>query len=208
MQAKGWRGLRPMQARSGAVVLGGHGDLLISAGTAGGKTEAAFLPAITVLDRKKPQSVGIICVSPLKSLINDQFQRLVPLAAEHGLPIVRWHGDESREAKEAFFRTGRGICLITPESIEALLLHRAGKLKAVFGGLMFFIIDELHAFLTGDRGAHLASLLERLEDITGSSARRIGLSATLGDPAIAARWLRARSGLQVELVTEDRKSVV
>ncbi len=196
-----------MQLRAGAALMAGQGDLLISAGTAGGKTEAAFLPAISLIDRVQPQSVGVICVSPLKSLINDQYQRLRPLAAEHGLPIVRWHGDESRDAKEAFFKTARGICLITPESIEALLLHRAGRLRGVFGQLQFVIIDELHAFLTGDRGAHLASLLERLEDASGASPRRIGLSATLGDPAIAARWLRPGGSDRVALVTDGKKGV-
>ena len=59
--------------------MGWNGDVLISAGTAAGKTEAAFLPALTQAVGDKGEGLSILYVAPLKALINDQFGRLTTL---------------------------------------------------------------------------------------------------------------------------------
>lgn len=204
MRLKGWGGLRPIQARSTLALLQGRrGDLIISAGTASGKTEAAFLPAVSSIIGNPTPGVGILSVSPLKSLINDQFARLSTLGEAVGIPVTRWHGETPYEEKQALLRNPSGIMIITPESLEALLLRRRGQLPKLFAGLRYVIVDELHAFLAGDRGVQVASLLARLDRVLGRSPDRIGLSATLGDPVIAASWLRPSDPSRVIIVEEE-----
>lgn len=209
MAAKGWDGLRPIQIRAVEAVLRGDDDVIVSSGTASGKTEAAFLPTVSSLASSPVGTVGILSVSPLRSLINDQYGRLASLGEAVGLPVTRWHGETPAEEKRELRRTPRGVVIITPESLEALLLKRRGDVERMFGHLRFVVIDELHAFLAGERGAHLASLLARLDAAVGRRVRRIGLSATLGDPRIAAGWLRPAAPDRVALIEEDvgRRSI-
>lgn len=77
--AQGWSSLRPIQAEACRVLFDTDHHLLIAAGTASGKTEAAFLPALTLLHENPSRSVGAIYISPIKALINDQFDRLTDL---------------------------------------------------------------------------------------------------------------------------------
>lgn len=184
-----WDELRDVQDHTIGAVLGGDGDVLVSATTAAGKTEAAFLPVLTeVADRKEP-GLSVLYVSPLKALINDQFGRLEQLCERLEIDVVRWHGDAPQSAKERTRRNPRGVALITPESIEALFVRRPAEARKLLGALDFIVIDELHAFLKGPRGLHLSSLLRRIDAMSRKRPRRIGLSATIGDPIIAAAWL-------------------
>lgn len=203
MAGKGWAGLRPIQERAAAAIMRSDEDVIVSSGTASGKTEAAFLPSVSMLATSPVGTVGILSVSPLRSLINDQYSRLASLGEAVGLPVTRWHGETPADEKRALRRTPRGIVIITPESLEALLLKRRGDVERMLGHLRFVVVDELHAFLAGERGAHLAALLVRLDAALGRRVRRIGLSATLGDPRIAAGWLRPSAPGRVALVEED-----
>ena len=75
---QGWTDLRDIQKEAIRPVLACNSDLVISASTAAGKTEAAFLPAITVI-ADETSGFGILYISPLKALINDQYRRLEEL---------------------------------------------------------------------------------------------------------------------------------
>ncbi len=114
--------------------------------------------------------------------------------------VVRWHGDAPHSAKKKLLRDPRGIALITPESVEAMFVRRATDALRLFGKLEFVVVDELHAFLQGPRGLHLASLLRRIDEISKIRPRRIGLSATIGDLDAAARWLNPEHPDSVALV--------
>lgn len=205
---QGWKELRPVQEVAGAAILQGDSDVLISAETAAGKTEAAFLPLLTKamqreVEGRHQEGLAILYISPLKALINDQYRRLSGLCEAMDLPCVRWHGDAPQSAKDRLRRDPRGVVLITPESIEAMLLRRPRDAKRMFGSLDAILIDELHAFLSGARGLHLASLLRRIDAIANARARRVGLSATLGDLAQAARWLNPQDEGAVRIVAEE-----
>lgn len=195
-----WQELRDVQDRAIATVLGGTGDVLIAAATAAGKTEAAFLPVLTVTAEREDKGFAVLYVSPLKALINDQFRRLDQLCERLEMPVVRWHGDAPQSAKDKARRNPAGVVLITPESIEAMLIRRPADALAMLGSLDFIVIDELHAFLTGPRGLHLASLLRRIDALTGHRARRIGLSATIGNLRLAAAWLNPEQPASVQIV--------
>lgn len=186
---EGWTELRQVQDQSISAILTGDEDVLICAATAAGKTEAAFLPLLTQAASREAPGLAILYVSPLKALINDQARRLDGLCETLGLPLVRWHGDAPQGPKTRTFKHPRGVALITPESIEAMLVRRPADARRLFGALDAIVIDELHAFLRGPRGLHLASLLRRIDALADRRPRRIGLSATIGDPAIAASWL-------------------
>ena len=185
----GWQELRPVQVAAAEVLFGSDDHLLLSTGTASGKTEAAFLPALTLLEENPSDSVGILYISPLKALINDQFVRLRALLEEGPIPVCKWHGDASPGAKQRLLRRPEGVLQITPESLEGLLTRRPADCAALFGGLRFVIVDEVHYFMTNERGIQLQCLLERMERAARCSPRRIGLSATLGAPEAAQRWL-------------------
>lgn len=184
-----WEELRDVQDKAIGAILDNAGDVVIAASTAAGKTEAAFLPILTAVADRTDKGLSVLYISPLKALINDQFRRLDLLCERMEIDVVRWHGDAPQAAKAKVRRNPRGVALITPESIEAMLVRRPGEARAMLSSLDFIVIDELHAFLKGPRGLHLASLLRRIDAFASKRARRVGLSATLGDLSVACQWL-------------------
>lgn len=137
-------------------------------------------------------------LSPLKALINDQFQRLESLCEEAEVPVFRWHGDVLASSKRKARERPAGIVLITPESLEALFVRRGSEIARLFAGLRYAVIDELHAFIGTERGVQMQSLLARLEVVLGRGVPRVGLSATLGDLGLAAECLRPGAGAAVK----------
>jgi ATP-dependent Lhr-like helicase len=195
--AQKWGALRPVQeAAIHAVLDFPTRDVILSAPTASGKTEAAFLPLCTrLLAHQDGGSVGaagidVLYISPLKALINDQFGRLDRLCEALEIHVHRWHGDVSASRKQQVFRKPNGILLITPESLEALFVRHGTQMRRLFGALDAVVIDELHAFFGSERGRQLQSLLHRVEAATGRRTPRIALSATLSDLSAAALFLR------------------
>jgi len=186
---QGWQELRDLQVEAIAAILDGAGDVLITTGTASGKTEAAFLPILSRLAQEPAAGVQAVYVGPLKALINDQFRRLEPLCEQGGIAVHRWHGDVGAGQKSDLLERPGGVLQITPESIESLLINQSGSLRRLFGGLRFIVIDEVHSFLESDRGVQLRSQMERLSAYAARRPRRVGLSATVGDVAAACAWL-------------------
>ncbi len=190
----GWKVLRGVQNAAAQAIFGTEDNVLITASTASGKTEAAFFPILTLNEENPPASVGVLYISPLKALINDQFERLSALCEEAGIAVTRWHGDAPQSQKRRLLKKPSGILQITPESLEALMLTRHMEIASLFGDLRFVVIDEIHSLLRGDRGLQTFCLIERMCRLAGCRPRRIGLSATIGNPEQAARFLAAGSG--------------
>lgn len=192
-----WEELRAIQAQAIEAVFNTSNHLLVMSGTASGKTEAVFFPIVTTLYNDPPTSIGALYIGPLKALINDQFSRLAQILQEADIPVQSWHGDIAQSKKAAFLKHGRGILQITPESLEAMLIRRTNDLSRLFGDLRFVVIDEVHAFISSDRGRQVLCQLERLEAYQTHPPRRIGLSATIGEPDLAMQWLAGRTGIEV-----------
>ena len=184
-----WEELRGIQVAACEVIFNSGDNLLLSSGTATGKTEAAFLPVLTELYNNPSKSVGVMYISPLKALINDQFIRLEHLLIDSHIPVCKWHGDAPQQKKDALVKNPDGLVQITPESLESLLTNKRGACLRMFSDLRFIIIDEVHQFMRDARGIQLLCILERLQMLTGVIPRRIGLSATLGDVSLAQTWL-------------------
>lgn len=207
-----WGALRPIQEEAAAPILEGARDVVIAANTAGGKTEAAFLPiASRVAEEWEDENVGalsVLYISPLKALINDQFERLQALFEPLDVPVFRWHGDVSASRKRRA-RTEGGLLLITPESLEAQFIRRGHEMGAWLAPLRYVVIDELHAFVGGERGRQLQSLLHRVELAARRRVPRVALSATMGDMDMASAFLRPGAGAEAEqIVDADERQTV
>lgn len=189
----GWQSLRAVQNAAGDAIFNTDENVLLTASTASGKTEAAFFPILTLLEEDPAASVGVLYIAPLKALINDQFGRLNELCEEQGIAVTKWHGDASQTQKRKLLRKPSGILQITPESLESLMINKHMEIASLFSDLRFIVIDEIHAMLRADRGGQTFCLMERLCRLAGCDPRRIGLSATIGNPEEAGRFLAAGS---------------
>lgn len=200
-----WTELRPLQVEAIHALAESSRHVILAAGTASGKTEAAFLPILSNIADDARGSVAVLYVGPLKALINDQFRRVEELCQHLEVPVFRWHGDVSATHKKRLIEKPGGVLLITPESLESLFVNRSEHLGRLFGGLQFVVIDELHSFLRSDRGTHLRSLLCRLRHLGGGSdeVRLVGLSATIGDYGVAQRYLDASDPREVQIVHDE-----
>lgn len=205
---QGWTGLREIQCLAIEPILSEKTDVLISASTAAGKTEAFFLPALSTIAHQET-GVGILYVSPLKALINDQDRRLESLSDLLEIPVTPWHGDSSQSRKKKLKASPSGVVLITPESLESLLIRDSGWIKAAFSNLKYIVIDEFHAFIGSERGHHLLSLLHRLEHLLGrleTPIPRVALSATLGELEKVPLSLRPNRSLPCKIIKDTHST--
>ena len=171
--------LKVTQEIAADAIMNTDAHVLITSRTASGKTEAAFLPALSLLSKKPSKSIGILYISPLKDLINDQNKRLSSLLKYGNIPVFSWNGDVSGSQKQKVLEINQGILQMTPESLEAMLMVNPQNAVRLFSDTQFIIIDEIHSFLGSDRGGELFNLMVRLERLCGRQYRRIALSATL-----------------------------
>ena len=203
-----WTELRPIQVQAIHALLGETGHLIISAMTAGGKTEAAFLPVLSHIVGATVPGVQALYIGPLKALINDQFRRLEDLCALAEIPVHKWHGDVGASAKRELLDSPSGVLLITPESVESLFINRTNNLPSLLGNLAFIVIDEMHSFMGSERGAHLKSLIARIAQLCATQPRIVGLSATLGDIDLAKQWLCPRDPASVHIITGEGEKTI
>ncbi|MBE6630709.1 MAG: DEAD/DEAH box helicase [Ruminococcaceae bacterium] len=194
-----WDSLRGIQVAAARTLLDSDRHLLLTSGTASGKTEAAFFPILSRLFENPSHTVAVLYVAPLKSLINDQFARMEELLEESGIPVTHWHGDVSASHKKKLLETPSGVLQITPESLESMLLHRSNDIVRIFGDLRYVVIDEVHTLTGSDRGNQIQCQLSRIARLIGKQPTRVGLSATVGNPALAAAWLAGDSGIEVDV---------
>lgn len=205
---QGWQELRGVQIDAARVLLGSEDNLLLSSSTASGKTEAVFFPILSDLCNNPPKSgVSVLYIAPLKSLINDQFARMEELLSLTGIRVTHWHGDVGASQKTRLLRNPEGILQITPESLESMLMNRSNDIVRLFGGLRYVVLDEIHTLIGADRGAQVICQLCRIGALIGHHPRRIGLSATIGDPSMAAEWLGAGSGRKTQAPIPERQKI-
>ena len=199
---KGWNDLLPIQKASLRPILEKKKDIIISASTASGKTEAAFLPALTAVSNEQKKGIRILYISPLKALINDQFRRVSELAAELSIKVTPWHGDISANRKIKILEHPEGIILTTPESLESLLINHVSWLMESMSGLDYVVIDEFHVFMGSQRGYQLQSQLHRIDNLAKHKVVRIALSATFSDASAVISYLRPNSKSNAMLITD------
>lgn len=185
----GWHTLRPLQEEAVAPLLAGE-DAVLLAPTAGGKTEAAVFPLLSRMNQRGWKGTSVLYVCPLKALLNNLHPRLETYAGWLGRSTGLWHGDITTARRRRLLVQRPDILLTTPESLESMLVSTHVDHRSFFSGLHSVVIDEVHAFAGDDRGWHLLAVLERLGRVANRPLQRVGLSATVGNPAELLDWLQ------------------
>ncbi|WP_092366734.1 ligase-associated DNA damage response DEXH box helicase [Cribrihabitans marinus] len=161
---------------------------LLIAPTGGGKTMAGFLPTLAELADGRHTGLHTLYVSPLKALAADIKRNLRTPVDEIGLPIriEDRTGDTSATQKKRQRADPPHILLTTPESLALLTSYEDAP--RMFAGLQRVVVDEIHALAESKRGDQLMLALARLQSLC-PGLRRVGLSATVEDPAAIAQLL-------------------
>lgn len=200
----GWSALRPVQEQAGEALLAGD-NAVILAPTAGGKTEAAMFPVLSMLVDDGLEGVRALYIAPIKALLNNQAERLGLYTEMVGLRRFVWHGDTPAGDRARFLREPAELLMTTPESLEVMLVSRRVDTAKMFADLRVVVVDEVHAMAGTDRGAHLMSVVERLARLSRVDVQRVGLSATVGNPAAILGWLKGTSKRQGRVVDPPKK---
>ncbi|MGP9821138.1 ligase-associated DNA damage response DEXH box helicase [Salinarimonas sp. NSM] len=177
---------------------------LLVAPTGAGKTLAGFLPSLVELSgarhaRANRRTLHTLYVSPLKALAVDVARNLEAPAAEMGLSLTieTRTGDTPSHKRARQIARPPDILLTTPEQLALLLAHPDAR--DLFANLRRIVLDELHALAPSKRGDLLALGLARLFALA-PQASAVGLSATVRDPAVLARYLTADATRPAEIV--------
>ncbi|MBC7156337.1 MAG: ligase-associated DNA damage response DEXH box helicase [Rhodobacteraceae bacterium] len=195
---RGWA-LHPHQAEM--LARADEPASLLIAPTGGGKTMAGFLPTLAELAADPRPRLHTLYLSPLKALTADIARNLSAPIAGAGLEVrvEDRTGDTPATRRRRQRVDPPHILLTTPESLALLLSYP--EAPAIFAGLQRVIVDEIHALAETRRGDQLVLALARLAGLA-PGLRRVGLSATVEDPAAIARFL-ARAPEPCTIVTAD-----
>jgi ATP-dependent Lhr-like helicase len=180
------------------LILEGKNVLLISP-TATGKTEAAFLPILSMLlqgQQGKP-GIKVLYITPLRALNRDMLERLEWWCNNLDVKLAVRHGDTETKERVRQSRSPPDILITTPETLQAIL--SGWIMRQHLQQVRWVIIDEVHEMADSKRGSQLGLALERLRAMIGKDFQLIGLSATIGSPNKVAQFLVGK-GRNVEIV--------
>jgi ATP-dependent Lhr-like helicase len=179
-------------------ILEGKNVLLISP-TATGKTEAAFLPVLSMLLQGQQGTPGIkvLYITPLRALNRDMLERLEWWCNNLDIKLAVRHGDTETRERTRQARSPPDILITTPETLQAIL--SGWIMRQHLQQVRWVIIDEVHEMADSKRGSQLSLALERLRTMIGKDFQIIGLSATIGSPEKVAQFL-VGNGKSVEIV--------
>lgn len=172
--------------------------VVVSTGTASGKSLAYQLPALAALE-EDPRG-RVLYLAPTKALAHDQLGAVAVLAGSSIRPAA-YDGDTPGDERDWVRQHSRWI-LSNPDMISRGILPRHPRWSSVLRNLRFVVVDECHAY-RGIFGAHVGNVLRRLRRICaryGAAPTFILTSATVADPEASALRL---TGLEASAVTAD-----
>jgi len=184
--AQGWKILSHQRAMVERFTQGLSTLLIAPTGT--GKTLSGFLPSLIAIDRDRPTGLHTLYISPLKALTYDIERNLMAPIREMGLNVTveSRTGDTSAHRRRRQRSKPPYILLTTPESLMLMLSY--ADAPQLFRNVKSVIVDEVHHFAPGKRG-DLATLAMAQLEALAPGFQRIGLSATVADPAVLQAWL-------------------
>ncbi len=187
VEQKGFPKPTEPQQRTIPQILEGKNVLLISP-TATGKTEAAFLPVLSMLlQQPKTPGIKVLYITPLRALNRDLLERLEWWCNNLDIKLAVRHGDTETKERTRQSRSPPDILITTPETLQAIL--SGWLLRQHLQSLRWVVIDEVHELADSKRGSQLSLALERVRSLTGKDFQMIGLSATIGSPEKVAQFL-------------------
>ncbi len=176
----------PPQKEAIPLILSGE-NVLIVAPTGSGKTEAAFLPVLSMMLGMEGRGIKALYVTPLRTLNRDILSRLEWWTLKLGLRILVRHGDTPPAERRVQAMMPPDVLVTTPETLQLLLVGK--RLRSSLRTLRWVIVDEVHEVADSKRGTQLSFLLEKVRRVSLSDLQLIGLSATVGNPEEVARLL-------------------
>lgn len=194
----GYKHLTYVQERSIPLLIRRVNTLII-APTGSGKTEAAIIPIMAMLNCSNGNGVRALYVTPLRALNRDMLRRIKQYAESFNLRVDVRHGDTSSYRRRKILEEPPDILITTPETLAIIL---ASNMRNTLKSLEWMIVDELHELLASKRGAHLTLSMERVEMLSSRRVTRVGLSATISNIDEAARFLAGSRRCAV--VKDDR----
>jgi ATP-dependent Lhr-like helicase len=175
------------QSKAIPSILQGENVLLI-APTGSGKTEAVLLPIFSnFIQQPDKKGISILYITPLRALNRDMIKRLSFWSDKLGISVDVRHGDTEVKIRRRQALRPPNMLVTTPESLQAIL--PGVRMKQHLSHVRWVVIDEVHGLVEDKRGVQLTVALERLFEIVGNEFQRIGLSATVGNPEEAAKFI-------------------
>jgi DEAD/DEAH box helicase domain-containing protein len=174
--------------------------LIVTTGTASGKSLCFNLPTLEVLCRDA--HARALYLYPTKALAQDQARALARFGLGDRLRPAIYDGDTPRDTR-AQIRRRAGVLLTNPDMLHLGILPHHDSWANFFANLAVVVIDEAHVY-RGVFGSHVANVMRRLRRIAaayGTAPRFLLASATIANPVELAERL---TGLEeIELVDDD-----